>query len=209
MAGFSSPTKTWHSSPYPSIDPNRPELSLAEKSIVITGGGSGIGLAISKALALARVSRLAIIGRRPEVLSIAAAEIRDLVGEKNQVFTISAGVGGEDQIDHAFDEISTEFGGRELGVLVNNAGYFIGVRPFGTETVEEWTKAIDINIKGVYFVATAFIAKAKADATIINISTAMVHLPASFAPGSPLIPPLNSQAQRSWISYKPRTPPCM
>ena len=50
----------------------------------------------------------------------------------------------------------------------------------GTETVEEWTTTFDINIKGVYLVVTAFVAKARKDATIINISSGMVHLPASF-----------------------------
>jgi NAD(P)-dependent dehydrogenase (short-subunit alcohol dehydrogenase family) len=182
MAGRPSPTKTWHNSPYPSIDLTRPELSLAGKSIVITGGGTGIGLAISKALAIAQASRLAIIGRRSEVLSKAAAEIKDLVGDKTQVLTVSADIGNKEQVDRAFEKISTEFG-EKLDVLVNNAAYFTGIRPFGTETVEEWTKAVDINIKGVYFVATAFIAKAKADATIINITSARAHLPASEAAG--------------------------
>jgi NAD(P)-dependent dehydrogenase (short-subunit alcohol dehydrogenase family) len=183
MAGFPSPTKTWHSSTYPSIDPTRPELSLAGKSVVITGGGSGIGLAISKALALAGASRLAIIGRRTEVLAKAEAEIKDLVGEKTRVFTFSADVGNKEQIDKAFAQIWSEFGGRTLDILVNNAGYYTGLRPLGTETVEEWTTTFNINIKGVYLVTTAFIAKAKKDATIINISSGMVHLPASFRTG--------------------------
>ena len=183
MEGFLSPTNTWHDSPYPSIDPTRPELSLAGKSVVITGGGSGIGLAISKALALAGASRLAIIGRRTEVLAKAEAIIKDLVGDKTEVFTVSADVGNKEQVDRAFTEISSAFGKRALDVLINNAGYFAGVRPFGTETVDEWNTAFNINIKGVYFVATAFIAKAKRDATIVHISTALVHLPASLRTG--------------------------
>jgi NAD(P)-dependent dehydrogenase (short-subunit alcohol dehydrogenase family) len=183
MAGFPSPTKTWHNSPYPSIDPTRPELSLAGKSVIITGGGSGIGLAISKAVALAGVSRLAIIGRRTEVLAKAKATIKYLVGDKTEVFTFSADVGDKEQVDRAFADISSAFGGRTLDVLINNAGYFTGVRPFGTETIDEWNTAFNINIKGVYLVATAFIAKAKKDATIVHISTGLVHLPASFRTG--------------------------
>jgi NAD(P)-dependent dehydrogenase (short-subunit alcohol dehydrogenase family) len=54
---------------------------------------------------------------------------------------------------------------------------------FGTETLDEWATAIDINIKGVYILTTAFIAMAKSDATIINVSTAMAHLPGSFRHG--------------------------
>lgn len=183
MASLPSPTKTWHKSVYPSIDPSRPELSLAGKSVVITGGGSGIGLAISKAVALAGASRLAIIGRRAKVLSKAKAEIEALFGDKTQVFIVSADVGNKEQIEGAFSQISSAFGGRTLDLLVNNAGYFTGLHPFGTETLDEWTTAIDVNIKGVYIVATAFIANAKADATIVNVSSGMVHLPASFRTG--------------------------
>ena len=180
---FPSPTPTWHNSVYPSIDPTRPELSLAGKSVVITGGGSGIGLAISKALALAGASQLAIIGRRVSVLTQAAAEINALVGKKTEVFTVSADVSNKSQIDEAFSRISTAFGGKSLDLLVNNAGYFTGMHTFGTETLDQWNTAIDINIKGVYIVTTAFIAKAKEDATIVNVSTAIAHLPGSFRSG--------------------------
>ena len=118
MAGFPSPTKTWY-------------ISLAGKFVIITGGGSGIGLAISKALALAGASRLAISGRRTEVLAKAEAEIKDLVGEKTKVFTFSADVGNKEQIDKAIAQIWLEFGGRVFDILVNNAGYYTGLRPIG------------------------------------------------------------------------------
>ena len=179
MAGFPSPTKAWHNSSYPSIDPTLPSLSLAGKSAVITGGGSGIGLAISKAFALAGVSQLAILGRRADVLTKAASEVEKLVGGKTKVFGFSTDVGNQDQVEEAFSRIAVAFGGK-LDVLVNNAGWFAGKRPFGTETVDEWTTAFNINIKGLYLVASNFIANAKADATIINISSALVQLPAIF-----------------------------
>lgn len=174
-----------HNSVYPSIDPTLPSLSLAGKSVTITGGGSGIGLAISKALALALAgaSRIAIIGRRTEVLAKAEATIKDLVGDKTKVLTFSADVGNKEQLDRAFEEVWEAFGRRSFDVLVNNADYWTGVRPFGTETVDEWNQAVNVNIMGVYLVASAFIAKAKKDATIINVSNGLVHLPASFRPG--------------------------
>lgn len=42
-APSSSFTKVWHSDTYPAINPTKPELSVAGKSVVITGGGAGIG----------------------------------------------------------------------------------------------------------------------------------------------------------------------
>jgi NAD(P)-dependent dehydrogenase (short-subunit alcohol dehydrogenase family) len=182
MAPWPSPTKKWHSSSYPSIDPTLPELSLAGKCVVVTGGGSGIGLAISKALALAGASKIAIIGRRIEVLKKAAAIVKHLVGNTTQVFSVSADVGNKMQVDDAFDRIREEFG-QPLDILVNNAGYYTGQRPFGTETVDEWTTAFNINIKGLYLVATAFISNAVTEAKIINISTVVAYLDAKYFPG--------------------------
>ena len=176
MAVYPSPTKIWHSSTYPSIFPTRSELSLAGKTVVITGGGSGIGLSISQSFALAGSSKIAIIGRRNAVLEKAAASIYDLVGNTTQVLTVPADVSSKEQIDQAFSDISVAFGGKPLDILVNNAGYYSGVRPFGTETIDEWQIALDTNIKGVYNVTTAFIATATPDATLINISSATAHI---------------------------------
>jgi NAD(P)-dependent dehydrogenase (short-subunit alcohol dehydrogenase family) len=183
MSKFPSPASKFHRSSYPSIDPTRPELSLAGKSVVITGGGSGIGLAISQALALAGTSNLAIIGRRPDVLAEAKAAIHDLVGSRTRVLTVSADVADKDQVERAFAQIQADFGGKPLDILVNNAGHFNGLRPLGEETVDEWTTTFNINIKGVYLVATTFIRHARADATLINISSGLVHLPAGFRTG--------------------------
>ena len=144
MDRTAAPTKTWHKSVYPSIDPTLPSLSLAGKSIVITGGGAGIGLAISNAVALAGTSRLAIIGRRAKVLADAKAEIYGLVGDRTEVFTFSADVANKKHIDEAFKQISSAFVGRPLDLLVNNAGYFSGIHPIGTETPDDWTVVIDV-----------------------------------------------------------------
>lgn len=180
MAPFPSYTKTWHSTPYAAISPTRPELSLAGKTAVVTGGGAGIGLAISKAIAEAGISKLAVIGRRPEILNKAAAEITSVFGTK--VFTVSADVANKAQIDQAFSRIRAEFG-KPIDVLVSNAGFFGGPRSIGSETEEELSKSLDANIKGVYFVASAFVANAAKNGTIINISTAIAHLPPFPFPG--------------------------
>ena len=50
------------------------EGALAEKSILVTGGGSGLGLEVGKALA-AKAAKVHICGRRPDVLESAAAAI--------------------------------------------------------------------------------------------------------------------------------------
>ncbi|KAH7390110.1 hypothetical protein BKA64DRAFT_757152 [Cadophora sp. MPI-SDFR-AT-0126] len=175
MAPFPSFTKTWHSSSYPAISPSRPELSLAGKSVVITGGGSGIGLAITKSVAKAGASHVAILGRRAEVLAEAARAVDILVGDKTTVHTISTDVANKEQVNRAFAQIRTEIG-KGFDVLILNAGFYSGVRPLGTETVDEWQTVFNINILGPYLVSTAFISAAVPNATIINISSAIAHL---------------------------------
>ena len=176
MAPFSSYTKVWHASSYPAISPIRPELSLAGKTAILTGGGSGIGLAIAQSLAAAGVSRLAIMGRRAEVLAKAAAEIYDLVGDKVQVLAVSTDISNKAQVDEAFSRISGEFHSKPLDILVHCAGQFSGIRPLGTEIAEEWDATLNVNVKGAYFVVAAFIAKAARNATVINVTSAIAHV---------------------------------
>ena len=175
MPPFPSFTKTRHSSTYPAISPSRPELSLKGKSVVITGGGSGIGLAITKSVAQAGASHIVILGRRTEVLAKAAAIVHELVGNKIRVHTISADVSNKEQVERAFSQIKSNIE-KPLDILILNAGFYSGIRPLGIETVEEWQTVFNINVLGPYLISTAFISAAATGATIINVSSAIAHL---------------------------------
>jgi NAD(P)-dependent dehydrogenase (short-subunit alcohol dehydrogenase family) len=175
MASFQSYTQKWHSSSYPAISPTRPELSLSGKTVVITGGGAGIGFAISKSVAKAGASRLAIVGRRAEVLSEAAASIRNIVGDKTTVLEIVADISNKTQVDDAFAKVGKTFG--LIDILIPNAAYFTGVKLFGEESVEDWEANLKVNVLGAYLLTSAFLKHASKKAAIINISTAITHLP--------------------------------
>lgn len=73
-AGFAF-TRAVHNAPYLAIAPTRPELSQAGKTVLITGGHTGIGYAIARAFAQASAERVIIIGRRDNLVASAASRL--------------------------------------------------------------------------------------------------------------------------------------
>lgn len=69
--------KIYHKAPYAAISPTRPELSQAGRTVVVTGGNSGIGYAIARAFITASAKRVIILSRRPEIVKSAAAKLAE------------------------------------------------------------------------------------------------------------------------------------
>ena len=180
MAPFPSPTRAWHTDTYPSINPSNPELSLAGKTVVITGGGAGIGGAIARSFARAGVSHIALIGRRKHLLEENKAEILS-ISKNTEVFLATADISNEVQVQHAFNAIKEVVG--PLNILVNNAAYFSGANPVLSESVDEWFKSFEVNVKGSYLVAKAFLQVATKAPTLVNITSAIAHMPSTYFPG--------------------------
>jgi len=117
------------------MDTNK-AFSLAGRRAVITGGGTGIGLGISRALGDAGAS-LVLIGRRESVLQKAAAE---LGGDCRYIpYDINDRKGLPDLINR----IGTEFG--PIDILVNNAGAHLK-KPSLETTDEEFDHIIRTNL---------------------------------------------------------------
>jgi NAD(P)-dependent dehydrogenase (short-subunit alcohol dehydrogenase family) len=93
---------------------------VAERAALVTGGSSGIGLAIARALGEDGYG-VTISARRPEKLEAAAEELR---GAGIDVLAQPANMTGEEAITAIFDAHRERFG--RLDVLVNNAGVGIG-----------------------------------------------------------------------------------
>jgi NAD(P)-dependent dehydrogenase (short-subunit alcohol dehydrogenase family) len=93
---------------------------LAERAALITGGSSGIGLAIARALGEDGYG-VTIAARRPEKLEAAAEELR---GAGLDVHSIAANMTDEDAVAGLVSSHKERFG--RLDVMVNNAGVGIG-----------------------------------------------------------------------------------
>jgi NAD(P)-dependent dehydrogenase (short-subunit alcohol dehydrogenase family) len=63
--------QTYHKKPYEAISPSRPELRQDGRTVVVTGGSSGIGRAIARGYLAAGAALVIILGRRQEILQSA------------------------------------------------------------------------------------------------------------------------------------------
>jgi NAD(P)-dependent dehydrogenase (short-subunit alcohol dehydrogenase family) len=116
---------------------------LAEKAALITGGSSGIGLAIARALGEDGFG-VTIAARRPEKLEQAADELRQAGID---VHHVAANMREEDDIKRMVAEHKERFG--RMDVLVNNAGIGIGGAIEGYET-KKLDMQLDVNLRAVH-----------------------------------------------------------
>jgi NAD(P)-dependent dehydrogenase (short-subunit alcohol dehydrogenase family) len=116
------------------------------RAALITGGSSGIGLAVARALGVDGYG-LTISARRPEKLEAAADQLRD---DGLDLLSVAANLADEDGIKEVVRAHRERFG--RLDVLVNNAGLGIGAAVADTET-KKLDLQIGVNLRGVYLIA--------------------------------------------------------
>ena len=116
---------------------------MAERAALITGGSSGIGLAIARALGEDGYG-VTLSARRPEKLEEAAEGLR---GEGLDVHSVPANMSDEDAISALAEAHRERFG--RCDVLVNNAGIGIGGAIADAET-KKLDLQLDVNLRAVY-----------------------------------------------------------
>jgi NAD(P)-dependent dehydrogenase (short-subunit alcohol dehydrogenase family) len=132
------------------------------KVAVITGGGSGIGLAMARTFAASGYS-VFIAGRGAKRLQDAAAKIS---GNKQQVTGISCDVRDPVSVEKLFHEIGKRHS--TIEVLINNAGVAHALAPVDQLPVETWKEVIDTNLTGMFLVTRAALPLMHAGGTIVN-----------------------------------------
>lgn len=119
-------------------------MTLAGKSLFVTGGNSGIGLAT--ALRFAREGAdIAILARRADANELAKAQIEAL---GVRCLAIAGDVTSEGDVRAAIDAAVTEFGG--LDFAFNCAGLNQSVTPLESLGLEEFSALMDVNARGTY-----------------------------------------------------------
>lgn len=145
------------------------EISLVDKSALVTGAGSGIGQAI--AVAFASIGADVVINDINEKSCLITQDRVQKLGRKGiiQVCDVSDEESVSKMVDKAIEQIG------KIDILVNNAGVIVRKSVFETK-VEEWDKIMSVNLKGA-FLCSKHIAKRMVEkgvsGRIINISSIM------------------------------------
>src|SRR3954447_22953841 len=113
------------------------------RAALITGGSSGIGLAIARALGQDGY-RLTVSARRPEKLEEA---VKGLTDDGIEAQAVPANMAEEEDIKRVVDAHRDRYG--RLDVLINNAGLGIGSAIADAET-KKLDMQFDVNLRGVY-----------------------------------------------------------
>lgn len=120
---------------------------LANQIALVTGGSSGIGAGVAKAMAAEGATVVVNYAHSADEAEEVRQEIEQAGGK---AITIKADVSKEDEVLAMFDQIRKEFG--TLHILVNNSGIQVD-SPFLDMTLEQWQKVIDVNLTGQFLCA--------------------------------------------------------
>lgn len=121
-------------------------MKLANKTAIITGGGTGIGKATANLFA-EEGAKVVITGRRKEKLKEVVEEAQS---KGHTIDYFACDVSKEKDCKATVDYALEKYG--RVDILFNNAGVLYGGITHETDT-EIWEKTFDINVKGTYFMS--------------------------------------------------------
>ena len=145
-------------------------MKLKGKVALITGGGTGIGRAVSLCLAKEGASIAVNFSKSDAEAAKTAAEVRAL-GVSGS--TVRADVSSDKQVRAMVEQVQKELG--RIDILVNNAGMTRFIPHANLEAMEEeiWDRIFAVNLKGAFFCcrAVAPLMKSQGSGRIINIAS--------------------------------------
>jgi len=149
-------------------------MKLQNKTILITGGTSGIGLELARQL-LQRGNTILVTGRDPGKLKAAKKALPS-------VHVIQSDVSEPNAIQALHDSVVAEF--PALDVLINNAGIMRNLDLNKTRALTDVTKEIEINLSGPIRMVQQFLPhlKTRPGSAIVNVSSGLAFVPFPMSP---------------------------
>ncbi|KAJ4483547.1 short-chain dehydrogenase/reductase [Lentinula aciculospora] len=150
-------TKTHHRDTYPAISPTKPSLSQVGKTVLITGGATGIGFEIARSFIKASASRIIILSRRSSALDIAIKKLRnEFKSSSTEFLTRQGDIGDDSSITALWNYLHSQ--NILVHVLVLNAAH---VTPFGPDSLSmdkrELMQSFDVNVGGNFLMSSRFV----------------------------------------------------
>ena len=179
-------------------------MKLEGLTSIVTGGGRGIGRAITVALAN-EGANVTIIALRDLKNATITGNMVEQLGHHALILT--ADVTDKESVDRMVQSVLDQFG--KIDLLVNSAGMF-KKGPLEHVSVEDWDKAVAVNLKGVFLtsgaVAGHMIKQKKGN--IINIIAASAHRcypeGGAYGPSKAAVVNLTRQMALEWAKYNIR-----
>lgn len=144
-------------------------IDLKGRSAVVTGGASGIGLAVSR--------RLAEAGASVIMASLDAGGSQALIADHPRAVYVETDITKQGSIDVLIGQAVSRHGG--IDILVNNAGIY-PLKAFDDVDASFWDKVFDLNVKATFFASQAASRQMKLQGrggAIINLASICAHKP--------------------------------
>ena len=147
-------------------------LRFTDRTVVITGSGTGIGQAIARKFA-ENGANIVIMGRRKEPLDQAAGILEQIISSSGSPGRLGVfpgvDVADESGITSMFESMRKQFGG--VDIIVNNAGVSGPVKTFTNASVKEFREAVAIHLTGTYWTSVAALSAMSRGSKIITVAT--------------------------------------
>ena len=149
-------------------------MKLKQRTVLITGATSGIGLELAKQL-IARDNTVLITGRDPEKLRRAKAGLPG-------VHTFESDATNPEDIASLQQRVAAEF--PSCDVLINNAGIMRNLDVNAQRSLTDVTQEIDVALRGPIQMVQAFLPllKQRPEALIVNVSSGLAFVPFPLSP---------------------------
>lgn len=150
-------------------------MNISNKTVLITGGGSGIGFETAKLLSQ-KGNKVLIVGRTVETLQRAASLLPNTIA-------LPCDITKPDEVDKLVALLATDY--PDLSVLVNNAGKaFVYTHAEGVDAVEKARQEMDTNYFALIRLTEKVlpVLKKQPEAAIVNVTSIVAFTPASIIP---------------------------
>lgn len=147
-------------------------MKRSDKTILVTGSGTGIGQAVARKFAKAGYN-IIILGRRKEPLIDASNLLKQIITDEKfeSSVTYYSGVDVSDfeAINTMFEKIAADFG--RIDIIVNNAGVSGPVKIFTNSSYQEFKDCVSIHLTGTFWTSVKALEVLNDTGKIITIST--------------------------------------